>query len=550
MMLDEIDLSGIQEENARQLVVRLLNLIEALSADLRDAQVEIQRLRDEVNRLKGEQGKPNVKGNTPQPPRPDHSSEKERRKPRPRQKRSKQAAIRIDREQVLKVDQASLPADAEFKGYEDVVVQDVVFGTDNVCFHKEKYYAASTGKSYLAGLPRGYEGQFGPGIKALTLTLYFGAGMSEPKILELYAYTGVQISKGEVSRLLIKGQDAFHAEKEAVYEAGLRSSPWQHTDDTGTRVNGQNWHCHIVCNPLYTTYHTRPGKDRLSVLDVLRNGRERIFRLNDEALGYLESLSLPKAARQTLLAWCDEQDLDETVFLNRLDTHLPNLGRLQRKAIIDAAAVAAYHAEVGFPVVRLLVCDDAPQFKWLTEDIALCWVHDGRHYKKLTPAIALHRDHVADFLKQFWDFYDQMLTYQHQPSPQERCRLEAEFDRLFSSVTGYDALDARIAKTRQKKVSLLMALQHPEVPLHNNPAEWEVRRRVRKRDVSFGPRTPDGVRAWDTFMSLAATTRKLGISFYQYIHDRISRANQIPPLASLIETRANELALGTSWSIA
>jgi hypothetical protein len=549
-MLDEIDLSDIQEENARQLVVRLLNLIEAVSADLRDAQVEIQRLRDEVNRLKGEQGKPNIKANTPQPPRPDHSSEKERRKPRPRKKRSKKAAVRIDREQVLKVERASLPADAEFKGYEDVVVQDVVFGTDNVCFHKEKYYAASTGKSYLAELPRGYEGQFGPGIKALTLTLYFGAGMSEPKILELYAYAGVQISKGEVSRLLIKGQDAFHAEKEAVYEAGLRSSPWQHTDDTGTRVNGQNWHCHIVCNPLYTTYHTLPGKDRLSVLDVLRNGRERVFRLNDEALAYLKSLSLPKAARQTLLAWSDEQDLDEAVFLKRLDTHLPKLGRLQRKAIIDAAAVAAYHTEVGVPVVRLLVCDDAPQFKWLTEDMALCWVHQGRHYKKLTPAMALHRQRVADFLKQFWDFYDQMLTYQHQPRPRERWRLEAEFDQLFSSVTGYDALDARIAKTREKKVSLLMALQHPEIPLHNNPAEWEVRRRVRKRDVSFGPRTPDGVRAWDTFMSLAATTRKLGISFYQYIHDRISRANQIPPLASLIETRAKELALGASWSIA
>jgi hypothetical protein len=550
MKFDEIELSSIQEENARQLVVRLLNLIEALSADLRDAQVEIQQLRDEVNQLKGEQGKPKIKANTPAPVRPDHSSEKERRKPRQRQKRSKKAVIRIDREQVLKIERASLPADAEFKGYEDVVVQDVVFGTDNVCFHKEKYYAASTGKSYLAELPRGYEGQFGPGIKALTLTLYFGAGMSEPKILELYAYAGVQISKGGVSKLLIKGQDTFHAEKDALYEAGLRSSPWQHTDDTGTRVNGQNWHCHIVCNPLYTSYHTLAGKDRLSVLDALRNGRARVFRLNAEALGYLKSLVLPRAARQTVLAWCDEQDLDETAFLNRMDTHLPGLGQRQRKAIIDAAAVAAYHTEVGVPVVRLLVCDDAPQFKWLTEAIALCWVHEGRHYKKLTPVIALHRQQLVDFLKQFWDFYDQLLTYQSQPGPQERLRLEAEFDRLFSSVTGYEALDARMAKTREKKASLLMGLQHPELPLHNNPAEWEVRQRVRKRDVSFGPRTPDGVRAWDTFMSLAATTRKLGISFYQYIHDRISRANQIPPLASLIETRAKELALGASWPIA
>jgi hypothetical protein len=96
-----------------------------------------------------------------------------------------------------KVEPSSLPADAEFKGYEDVVVQDLVFRTDNVCFHKEKYYAASTGKRYLAEPPSGYEGQFGPGLKALTLTLYFGAGISEPKILELYADAGVQNRRGK-----------------------------------------------------------------------------------------------------------------------------------------------------------------------------------------------------------------------------------------------------------------------------------------------------------------------------------------------------------------
>jgi len=200
-MLEKIDLSGIQEENARQLIVRLLNLIEDLSADLRDAQAETQRLRDENNRLKGEQGKPNVKANKPKPPQSDHSSEKERRKPKPHKKRRKKAAIQVHREQTLEVDRAALPADAEFKGYEDVVIQDVVFRADNVCFHKEKYWSASLRQTYLAELPRGYEGQFGPGIKALTLTLYFGSGISEPKIRELYENVGVQISAGELSNL-------------------------------------------------------------------------------------------------------------------------------------------------------------------------------------------------------------------------------------------------------------------------------------------------------------------------------------------------------------
>ncbi len=147
-MLENADLSGIQDENARQLIVRLLNLIEAVSADLREAQAEIQRLRDENNRLKGEQGKPNIKANSPKPPRVDYSSEKERRKSRPRQKRAKKAKLEIHREQTLAVDKASLPPDAEFKGYEDVVVQDVIFRADNVCFHKEKYWAPFNGSNF------------------------------------------------------------------------------------------------------------------------------------------------------------------------------------------------------------------------------------------------------------------------------------------------------------------------------------------------------------------------------------------------------------------
>lgn len=145
------------------------------------------------------------------------------------------------------MDPTVLPADAEFKGYEDVVVQDILLKTENVRFRKEKYYAASTGKSYLAQLPQGYEGQFGPGVKAVIPALYFGMGTSEPKILEFLINVGIQISEGEVSNLLIKDQEDFHAEKDAVYEAGLRSSPWQHTDDTQTRVDGQNQHCHVVC---------------------------------------------------------------------------------------------------------------------------------------------------------------------------------------------------------------------------------------------------------------------------------------------------------------
>ncbi len=111
-------------------------------------------------------------------------------------------------------------------------------------------------------------------------------------------------------------------------------------------------------------------------------------------------------------------------------------------------------------------------------------------------------------------------------------------------------LPSRRRQGAAKKAALLLVLQYPELPLHNNPAELGVRQRVRKRDVSFGPRTQQGVNAWDTFMTLAATARKLGISFYAYIHDRISGINQIPPMARLVEQRARELKLLWSWATA
>lgn len=544
-MLDDLDLTSIADPRTRELVIRLLNIIETLTADLRAAQVEIQQLRDEINRLKGEQGQPPIKPNTPPP---DHSSERERRRPLERVKRGKRDRIAIDRTHDLPLDPAILPKDAQFKGYEEVVVQDVIIRTDNVLFRKEKWYAPSTRQTYLAPLPQGYHGEFGPGVRALILVFYYASQMTEPKIADFFAHVGIHIADGQISNLLIKDHDRFHTEQEAAYAAGLRSSPWQHLDATSTRVNGLNQHCHVVTNPLHTTFRTTPGKDRLSVLDVLRGGAERTFLLNEEAFSYLEVAGVSAVTRTKLRHLPRDHTVDEATFQQWLDSLLPAVGVQSRKWIVDAAAVAAYHAQTGWPVIRLLVGDDAPQWSWLTEELALCWVHEGRHYKKLLPTIARHRQVLDSFLTEFWDYYDQLLAYREQPTVAERRRLADAFDALFDRKTGYWALDERIALTRAKKASLLLVLAHPEIPLHNNPAELGARQRVRKRAISFGPRTSAGAKAWDTFMSLAATTKQLRLSFYHYIHDRISNTQQIPPLDQIIDERTRELNLGASWA--
>jgi hypothetical protein len=547
-LLEGFDPNQIQDlEGARQAIVMLLNLVETLKTESQALREQNQRLRDEVNRLKGEQGKPNIKPNRQKRLSANHSSEPERRQPRKRKKRRKLDRVKIDRTEELDVEPERLPADAEFKGHEEVVVQDLRMDTDNVLFRKRKYYSASEGKTYLAELPLGYHGEFGPGIKSLAIVMHFGMQTTEPKILEFFGHFGIQISSGQLSNMLIKDKETFHAEKDAIYEAGLRSSPWQHIDETGARVKGQNQHCHIVCNPLYSAYFTTEKKDRLTVIDVLSNASERRFLLNDEAFELLRSLRVSTRVIGQLNRLPLEQEWGESEFTVLLNQHLPNLGPQQFSRILDAAAIAAYHAQTGFPVVELLVGDDAPQFKLVTDEFSLCWIHEGRHYKKLIPHVAYHRQLLDDFLTHYWRFYGQLLVYRGHPTEEDSIRLADEFDELFSTVTGYEALDERIAKTKAKKESMLIVLEHPEIPLHNNSAELAARKRVRRRKISFGTRSEDGTKAWDTFATLEATAKKLGVSFYEYIYDRISNAYKMPSLAHLISRRAEHLQLGASW---
>jgi regulator of replication initiation timing len=545
--LETLGLDSIQDEKARPSIELLLNLVEELGQENQALRAENQHLRDEINRLKGEQGTPSFKSKRDAKAKAstDRASETERRTRKKRQRRSKKKNITIDRTEILRVDRSSLPPDAVLKGYDDIVVQDIILRTDNVKFRKEIFYSAVEGKSYRAEMPPSYKGNYGPAVKALVIALYYGGVMSEPKILDLLHNVGTDISAGQLSNMLIKDQEAFHAEKDAIYKAGLESSPYQHIDDTGTKVNGANAYCHILCNPLYTVYHTTPHKDRLTVIDVLWNGQTQ-YRLNDEAMAYLERVGLSGKKRTRLWNLPRDVTLDADRLDRLLEVHVPDLGPRQRTWVLEAMAVAAYHAQSAWPVVDLLVADDAGQFKWISDDLALCWVHEGRHYKKLTPVVPWHRDQLATFRKQFWAFYRDLLAYRQAPTEVERAWLDANFDKLFCTVTGYAALDDRIAKTRTKKKALLQALAHPEIPLHNNPAELGARQRVRKRDVSFGPRVPDGVRAWDTFATLVETAKKLGVSFYAYLHDRISAQYQLPSLASLISERASTLSVSAS----
>jgi regulator of replication initiation timing len=532
-------------DGAREAIFRLLNLVEALKAQVDQLQAENQSLRDENNRLKGEQGQPDIKPNKKksQSNSSNYSSEKERRKPKRRRKQSKNDKIKIDREQVLDVEADILPEDAEFKGYDEVVVQDIKIETDNIRFRKKKYHSPAKGQTYTATLPLGYEGQFGPMIKSWIIVLYFAMNVTEPKIVAFLQTVGIYISSGKVSDIIHSQTGQMHDEKTEIYAAGLRSTPWQQTDDTGIRVNGQNCYTHIVCNPFYTVYFTKPRKDRLTVLQILWGDHPLSFCLNELAFAYWEQCGLSKSKREALTRLPQEQMLTQPEFETLLKEHGPELGPQQYKWVLEGAAIAAYHTQDEFPIVLLLLCDDARQFKRITEILALCWVHEGRHYKKLNPALEYHAQILDQFLTQFWIFYHQLAAYQLDPTPAEREHLADEFDQLFSTVTGYQYLDQRIAKTKAKKIELLSVLDYPQIPLHNNAAELGARQQKPKQNISFGPRTEEGAKIWDTGLTLVATAYKLGVNIFDYICDRVSGTYQMPSLAGLIEQKAAQFQL-------
>jgi hypothetical protein len=548
-VVPEVDLSRIIGPEAQAIIASLRGQLAQVLEALATALAENQQLRDEINRLKGEQGKPAVRPNTVPAA---HSSEAERppepapvARPRPDRR-----LLTIDREEVCRVARETLPPDAQFKDYEDLVVQDLVLHAEVVHFRREKWYAKSTGKTYLAPLPAGYGGHFGPGVKTLALTLYHVTGVSEPKIRELLASVGLEVAASTLSDWLTQEQEAFHAEAQAVYVAGLASSPWQQIDDTETRVNGQAEHCHVVGNPLYASYHTRPYKDRLTVIDLLRPGQEGTHRVDATARALLQEWQVAQWVQQAVALLPQDTLLDRAGMRAALDTQLAALGPRQRQQVREATALAAYRAQTTLPVVATLLSDDAGQFSAVTDTHALCWIHDARHYKKLLPQGWEEQALLATFMAMYWAFYAQLLAYRLAPDADERTRLQAAFVRLFSTVTGYAALDARIAKTLAHQRELLLVLAHPELPLHNNASELAVRRRVRKRDVSFGPRTAAGARGWDTFHTLAATAQKLGVNILHYLHDRVSGVNRLPSLASLITERAQTADLGASWAAA
>ena len=399
--------AGTLPAEAEEAVEKLLNVVESLCSHNQTLLDEVKRLRQEQKKKKKPKttDQQNQDGNKKSKDDTNHSSEK-------RRKRAKKNRTAHDRRTFKEltihdtiecpVDPSTLPPDAVRMPDEPKVVQDVVVKPNNLLFQRHVYYSAKQNKFHRGPLPSGYDlGDFGADLRAFILSLKYCGNVSEPKIREFLENFDVQISAGSVSNILTKTADSFSHEFDNIVNAGLSSTPYQQTDDTSARVAGEFWHTHILCNPFYAAYFTRPQKDRLTVLEILQNTSELRFRFGEETLSLLQAeFDIPKKWQQALEG-LGEVECGKTAFALILQGWFGNGNRQVRTAIEQAAAIVYYRHQESFPVVETIVCDDAGQFKLLTEKLALCWIHAGRHYEKLSPVATRHAELLESFITRY-----------------------------------------------------------------------------------------------------------------------------------------------------
>jgi len=528
-----IKVAGIEvpAEERTPLVDRLLRVIE-------EQQAEIRALRDEVARMKRLPRRPRIPPSTLNASHPDPSHKKKRRGKRPGSaKRRKTAGLTIH--ETIPVPLEGLPEGTQQNGYEDFVVQDLKIEAHNVRYRRLRYLLPD-GSSRTAPLPAHVEGHFGAGLRSYVLYQHHQNGVTQPLIHEELLDLGVDISTGQIDRLLTEGHEPFHEEKDALLPAAREVSSYFQADDTGARHLGENAYTTVIANPLFASFTTTASKSRVNFLKLLRAPHEE-YVWNEDALIYARSQGLSLELRARLAGavrkgiWIISSD---TAWERQLAAWKVR-GDEARRIVTEAALFGTlmhYQMYVGQP----LVSDDAGQFKISGLLHALCWLHAERSIRKLVPLSPREQEAIDGVRDGVWKYYQRLRTYRQSPTPRRKAGLQRDFDRLFLRRTGFADLNEALRRIHQKRDDLLLVLERPEIPLHNNLSESDIREWAKKRKISAGTRSELGRRCRDTFVSLKKTCRKLGVSFWRYLQDRIRGVHEVLPLPELMRQAAQE----------
>lgn len=518
------DLDALSPTELKALVIELLGKVAAL-----EKTVAAQRA--EIVRLKGLKGRPALK-----PSGMEKASEPKPLSPPKGRRGPVTPRVAVD-DQVIK---ATVPSGSRFKGYADFLVQDLVLRVRCIRYRRERWVTPD-GQLIVAPLPGGVDGHFGPELRRFALAQYHQGQVTVPRLVVQLRAIGLAISTRQVMRLLIHGRQGFLDEARDVLRAGLAHAAWITVDDTGARHKAANGTCTQIGNNHFAWFGTTASKSRLNFLELLRAGHPD-YVINAQALAYMRQRGLSGLVIEQLAT-----EPEQHTFPDRAawQAHLERLGIAALTVTPNPACIATEGALWGAIKAHgllpdtVIVSDDAGQFR--VGSHALCWVHAERLVHKLDTLTDQQRRAQQSQRALIWWFYRDLKAYQHEPTRRRRTELRARFDRIFGRRTGFVVLDRLLARMHANKPELLRVLDRPEIPLHTNGSENDIRAQVTRRKVSGGTRSNTGRDCRDAFLGLAKTCAKLGLSFWDYLGARLDVPDQpaIPYLSDLVRSRCS-----------
>jgi len=520
----DVDISACSPEELRQLVADLLGEM----ARLRE---ENAALREEIARLKGHKGRPKIKPSGMERATPERGPGAKTK----RSKRSTTARRVIHEERVLAI---AAPPGSRFKGYEDFVVQDLRLEARVIRYRRQRWLTPD-GRTLVAPLPASVAGRFGPELRRFVLLQHHQGQVAAERITAFLASLGVAISKRQVVRLLTAKSAALIAEAQAVLRAGLETARWITVDDTGARHQARNGVTTQIGDDRFAFFATSFSKSRRNFLEILRAGHAD-YVVNEAALAYMRNHNLAGPVIDQLAAHPIKCLPDEAAWL----AHLDGLGITRLEVTPDPVKIATEGAlwgcirSHGLLDETAIISDDAGQFRIGRH--ALCWVHAERLVHQLIPFNDRQRLAIELVRQLIWWFYADLKAYKRAPCRKRRAQLRARFDRIFQRRTGFVTLDRLLARLHARKDELLLVLDRPEIPLHTNGSENDLRAHVTKRKVSGGTWSEAGRAARDAGLGLMKTCHKQGLTFFDYLGSRLAvpGAPLIPPLPDLVCARA------------
>jgi hypothetical protein len=521
-----IVLPEIPEAEFTPLVRLLLDII-------RLQQERIQQLEDEIARLKGLKTRPQIAPSALEtPPRPPPQPDAKRPGSA---KRPKTARLTITEEVILELPE--IPPGAIFKGYEDFVVQDLVL-RPRVTRYRRRRWLTPDGRTLIAPLPADVlpGRHFGPDLICFILHQYHHQHVTQPLLLEQLHQLGIDISAGQLSRILTEEVAAFGQEKAELLPTALAVSAYVQVDDTGARHRGHNGYCTHIGNELFACFESTDSKSRVNFLEILR-GPHTDYVIDEIAVAYWREQELAAAVVERL---CLGPRVLADAAAWRAHLQASGITTERHVRITSEGALLGSLIAHGVSPEMMILSDGAGQFDVLMH--ASCWVHAERPLARLVPYSEGHRAAIEVVRREIWELYQDLKAYRQDPQPARRPVLEARFDTVCARRTGFPSVDGVLKEMGAHRSDLLRVLERPEVPLHNNLSEGHVRDYVKKRKISGSTRSAAGRAARDVFASLKKTCRRLGVNFWSYLQDRVRGQGEIPRLAALIRAKAEGMA--------